>query len=101
MEKKVIHYVHPTGFALSITASMIYTLCALIITLWPISSFQFFNNWFHGIDLTKIAVSPQITLGSFVIGLLEIIVIMYIIGMLYAWLYNKCVDHCKKHRWIQ
>lgn len=95
-----LHYVHPTGLAFGLTAGLVYALCAAFVALWPTKTLNFFNNWFHGIDLTKILVTPQITLGSFIIGLLEVIVAAYLVGAFYAWAYNKCVAHCKTRGWI-
>ncbi len=97
MEK---HYLHPTGLAAALTGAIIYTLCSLAVWLWPAQSISFFSRWFHGIDLTKIAVTPQITVSGFVLGLIGVIIVLYLVGLIYAWFYNKCVQHCKKRKWI-
>ena len=100
MEKKTLHYVHPTGFALGVTSAILYTLCAAAVKLWPVRTISFVNNWFHGIDLMRIFDPTKLTWSAFFRGLISILVIAYLSGLLYAWLYNKCVDHCKKKRWI-
>lgn len=100
MNKETLHYTHPTGLALSITTGVIYSLCAFFIVLAPTGAIKFFNYWFHGIDLSKILVIPSITLGKFIVGLITIMLFGYLTGVLYAWLYNKCVGHCKKLHWI-
>ncbi len=95
-----LHYVHPTGLAFALTAGLVYALCTAVVALWPTKTLNFFSNWFHGIDLSKISVAPQITIGSFIIGLIEVLIAAYAIGAFYAWAYNKCVAHCKKRNWI-
>ncbi len=97
MEKQ---YVHPTGLAAALTGAIIYALCSLAAWLWPKQSIGFFSQWFHGIDLTKIAVTPQMTVSGFVLGLIGMIVVLYLVGFVYAWIYNKCTWHCKKKKWI-
>jgi len=95
------HYVHPTGAALSVTSGIVYTVCAVFVKLWPSQSIRFFSDWFHGIDLTRIAVIPQITVGNFLRGLIEVLIFAYLAGALYAWLYQKCEEHCKRKKWIK
>ena len=95
------HYVHPTGAALSVTTGIIYAACAFAVKMWPMQAIKFFSDWFHGIDLTRIAVIPQITIGSFIRGLVEMMIFAYIAGALYAWLYQKCEEHCKRKKWIR
>lgn len=95
------HYVHPTGAALSVASGIIYAACAIYVKLWPMQAISFFNNWFHGIDLTQIAVIPEITAGSFIRGLISIMIFTYLAGALYAWLYQKCEEHCKRKKWIK
>lgn len=95
-----IHYIHPTGLAFALTAGVVYVVCAILVALWPQQSISFFGSWFHGVDLTKIAVAPQITIVSFVVGLISVIIFAYLVGALYAWAYNTCTDHCKRWGWI-
>lgn len=100
MDKNTPHYAHPTGFALGITAGILYIICALLVLAWPMQTVKFFSLWFHGIDLTRIAVLPQITIGMFLTGLIGIVLAGYLVGVLYSWVYNKCVVHCKRKGWI-
>jgi len=95
------HYVHPTGAALSVTSGIVYAVCAFFVKMWPMRSIRFFSDWFHGIDLTQIAVIPQITIAGFIRGLIEVMIFTYLAGVLYAWLYQKCEEHCKRKKWIK
>lgn len=94
--KQSFRHVHPTGLALGITAGIAYTLCAVAVAFWPVQFVRFFNSWFHGIDLSKIMAAAQITIGNFVVGLVGIMVVAYLTGAFYAWMYNKCVRHCQR-----
>ena len=93
-----LHYVHPTGLAFGLTGGLVYVLSSAFVALWPTQAINVLSNWVHGIYLTNVA--PQITLGSFIIGLIGVIVAAYLVGAFYAWAYNKCVTHCKKRGWI-
>lgn len=87
---------HPTGLALSITAGIVYVLCGLFVAIWPTQALRFFSDWIHAADLTKVLVIKSLTLASFFRGLGETVLFFYVVGVLYAWTYNKCVAHCKK-----
>ena len=99
MEKTKVHP-HPIGVAAGFTAGIVYIICATVVTLWPTQALNFFANWFHGIDLTKIAVPVQLNFRNFIVGLLSVVLSFYIIGLIYGLLYNLCYHHCKKRRWI-
>lgn len=101
MAEKTSHlYVHPVGLALALTGSIIYALCAFFVVILPTQTLKFFNYWFHGIDLAPIYRQPQITVGSFLFGLVSVIVFTYITGAIFAWAYNKCFEHCRRMGWI-
>lgn len=95
-----LHHVHPTGLAFGLTAGLVYVLCAALVALWPAQTVNFFSNWFHGIDLTKIYVVPQITFGNFITGFIGAVIAAYLVGAFYAVVYNKCVAHCKQRGWM-
>lgn len=71
--------------ALAIVFGIVSLVC-LLITLIP------GGTWFlglisHGIDLAKIEVTPSIGLG--IVGVIEAIVLGWIIGWLFAKIYNS------------
>lgn len=100
MEEGTPHYAHPTGIALGLTAGIVYTICALFVTVWPAQALGFFKDWFHGIDIGRVFAPPQLSLGAFLRGLVEIVLAFYLVGLVYGWLYNRCVAHCKRMGWI-
>jgi len=88
------------GMAAGLTAGIVYVLCVVAVVLWPAQSLRFFANWFHGIDLTEMAVPVQLTFNGFMIGLFGVVLFFYLVGFTYGLIYNLCYAHCKKRRWI-
>ncbi|MBI2661830.1 hypothetical protein HYX11_00030 [Candidatus Woesearchaeota archaeon] len=82
MEKTTLHYVHPTGLVLSITVSIIYSICAFFVGFWPVQTIKFFKYWFRGLDLSRVFVIPEMSLGTFFLGLILVILFFYISGAL-------------------
>ncbi|HIG93132.1 MAG: hypothetical protein QT02_C0004G0042 [archaeon GW2011_AR9] len=99
MEKDKIHP-HPVGMAAGLTSGIIYVVCTAAVALWQTRTVAFFATWFHGIDLMKIAIPLQLTWGSFLGGLLGIVVVGYLVGLIFGAMYNLCYGHCKKRKWI-
>ncbi|MEM3126607.1 MAG: DUF5676 family membrane protein [Candidatus Woesearchaeota archaeon] len=96
MEEKNLHYAHPAGIAAAVTGGIIYALCAFFVTMWPEQALSFFASWFHGIDLTKIAVPVQLTFGSFIVVLIETMVFFYLIGLIYGWFTTNATSIARK-----
>lgn len=96
MKNTTLYRAHPTGLALALTSGIVYSLCALAVRLWPVQTLRFFNDWFHGVDISTIFTAKYLTFGVFVRGLVEILFFVYLAGLLYAYVYNKCVAHCKR-----
>ena len=42
------------GVAMAITVALLYSLCALAVALYPDATIDFFNAWFHGLDLMRL-----------------------------------------------
>ena len=59
------------GFAGAATFSVLYTVCALAVFLFPDGTIGFFNAWFHGLDLTLLRPpgGRPLTLNQFLYGL--------------------------------
>ncbi len=64
-----------------------YILCFAIVVIFGKSSLNFFNLFFHGIDLTSLATTTNMINGM--IGLVVSIVFAYICGYAFAFVYNK------------
>lgn len=73
--------------AIALTGSIIYILC-VIITAIP-SGVSLLSYLFHGIDIMKITSSNALSVGRVLAGLVEIFVLGYFTGWLYATLLGK------------
>jgi len=76
------------GYSLAAVSGIVYLACAILVAIAPSWTVGFFGALFHGIDITQIARTP-VPLGSTVLGLVEIVVLGYVVGWLYAKIYNK------------
>ena len=76
-----------TANAAAVTTAVIYAVCALSITFAPELSMSIAKTWFHGIDITQIS-AWNITADSLVLGLVTATVGAWLIGYLFARLYN-------------
>lgn len=76
-------------FVLSITSFVVilYLVCAILILIAPGTTLSVFSNWFHGIDLTKIAKMP--TISEVVIGLITSIIATVIFSAIFVAIWNK------------
>lgn len=77
-----------TAYALAIVSGIVSLVCLLLIAIAPAFSLNFFGAIFHGIELSKIA-ADNITIGSAILGLVEVVVGAFILGWLFAVIYNK------------
>ncbi len=93
-------YLHPFALAAGLTSGIVYGVCAAAVWLWPRQTVGFFATWFHGVDLMRIAAPLQLTVSNFVLGLIGTVLFAYVVGLLFAWLYNRCYVHCRKRKWI-
>ena len=75
------------SLSLAAVAGIISVVCALLILIAPQATMNIFAAIFHGIDVSQI--TKPITLGSSLIGTLEVIVIALIAGWLFAKIYNS------------
>ncbi len=79
-----------TGCAASITFSIVFTVCALAVALFPDDTISFFNAWFHGLDLSllKPPGGRPLTIGQFFYGLAGVAATSFAVGTLFAAIYN-------------
>ncbi|MEK6926234.1 MAG: DUF5676 family membrane protein [Nanoarchaeota archaeon] len=74
--------------SLGVVFAGVSLLCAIFVLVLSGTAMSFFNNIFHGIDITQIA-KTSVSFGSIIIGLVEAFVLGWIIGWLFAVVYNK------------
>lgn len=75
------------GYSLAAVFGIVYAVCAVLVAISPDGTVKAFRYLFHGIDISKIAAMPTIT-GT-IIGFVEIIVLGFIVGWLFAKIYNS------------
>lgn len=78
------------GFAAAVTFSALYTACALAVVLFPEGTIDFFNAWFHGLDLTLLRPpgGRPLTLGQFFYGLASAAAVSFAMAAALAGFYN-------------
>lgn len=78
------------GAAATITFSIVFTVCALAVALFPDGTVSFFNAWFHGLDLNllKPPGGRPLTFGQFFYGLVGVAATSFVVGTLFAAVYN-------------
>ncbi len=81
------HEPNSTAKATAVTVGAIYIVCALSVVLLPDLAMTIAQSWFHGLDLSKISVF-NVTLGSFVLGLITSTAGGWLIGYVFAKTYN-------------
>ena len=77
-----------TGYALAIVSGIVSIVCLLLVLIAKNFTINLFGAIFHGIDLSQIA-TDNITLGSVILGFAEVVIIGFILGWLFAKVYNK------------
>lgn len=69
------------------TVAVIYVVCAVSVFVFPEFSKTVTASWFHGIDTNGIWTGePR---GNFVLGLVSAVAGTWLVGWLFAYLYNK------------
>lgn len=88
MEKTKKKDVNATGIALALTFGIISVICLLLILIAPAFALNLFSSFVHGIDFTKVAITPSIS-GRTLLGFMVAIAGGYLTGVIFAVIYNK------------
>jgi len=85
--------IHTWQFALAsaLTFASLYAICAVAVVLFPDGTLEFFNNWFHGLDLRplKPPAGRSLGLNQFATGLASVVAVSFSVGALLAGSYNS------------
>lgn len=76
--------------ALAVTTAIVYVACRVLVGLFPDAFFAIAQSWFHGIELSKLD-SWNLTMSSFVLGLISSTVTSWVIGYIFAKVYRVFV----------
>lgn len=80
--------INATGIALAITLTLLNLVCLLLLMIVPNFALSLFGSFMHGVDLTQISITPVLGINTF-IGIIVTFVGGYLIGVVFAALYNK------------
>lgn len=76
-----------TANAVAVTTAIVYVVCRFLVGLFPEISMNVARSWFHGIDISKIS-AWNLSTESFFLGIISATVFAWLIGYLFAKLYN-------------
>ena len=75
------------SLSLVYATAIVSVVCALLLIVFPLGSMRLLGSIFHGLDISKIAVT--VTFGGAILGTVVAIILAFIVGGLYAVIYNK------------
>jgi hypothetical protein len=78
-----------TGAALSTTIIVGYAICTVIFYVWPGAAMAFMNALFHGLDFGKLEPAAPWSVFSFVCTVLVMATWGFLMGALFASIYNR------------
>ncbi len=76
-----------TANALAVTTVVVFAVCRFAFVVAPDFSLAVGRSWFHGIDIGKIS-SLNLSTESFVLGIVSATISAWLIGYLFAIMYN-------------
>lgn len=82
------HDPNTTANATAVTTAIVYIVCRTAFVIAPELFMGISRSWFHGIDISLIA-AKNIPPGSFVMGLISATIGAWLVGYLFASLYNS------------
>lgn len=81
--------VNVTGIALGLTFGIINLICLLLVFMFRDFSLKYlFGSFMHGINITQISITPILS-GITLLGFVVTIGGGYLIGVIFAVIYNK------------
>lgn len=76
-----------TANAIAATTAIVYVFCRILVGLFPDLSFAIAQFWFHGIALSRLN-SWNLTTESFILGIVSSTITAWIVGYIFANIYN-------------
>lgn len=84
------HEPNATANAATVTVAIIYVACRVAVALFPDLAMTVAQSWFHGLDISKVS-GWNLSLGSFILGLVTSTAGAWLTGYLFAIAYNYFV----------
>jgi len=79
-----------TANGVAITAGTIYIVCRVGVAFFPDLLMTITQLWFHGLELARVS-GWNLSLGSFVLGLISLLIVAWLVGYFFANSYNYFV----------
>lgn len=76
------------ALTLGSVSGIFYLACVLLFAVAPRAGIKLANTMVHGLDLTSIMRASMAPLGTILVGLVEIAILGYLVGGLFAVIYN-------------
>lgn len=87
------------GGAAAITLAAIYSVCAAAFAAAPSATLDFFNAWFHGLNLAELqAGAKPFTFGGFLFSLVGLTATGFAGGAIFAAAYNLLLRWGRQER---
>lgn len=83
------------GSATALTGAVVNMVCAFAVYMFPVATISFVNSWAHGFDLNILISRTLLTFDGIASGILNVTLTGFLIGVLFAFLYNL-VGFCPK-----
>jgi hypothetical protein len=85
------------GSAFSLTVGVGYTLCAIIVALFPDPSYNFLSSLFHGGNVSMLQpAAGAFTFGSYFISLIALMVSGFALGAFYSYVLGYLSSNVKR-----
>ena len=84
------HNPNATANAAAVTVGLFYVVCRILVSLFPGLMFAIAESLLHGMALTQVG-TWNLTMGSFILGLISSAVSAWVIGYVFAVVYNSFV----------
>ena len=81
------HGPNATANAAAVTVGAFYVVCRVAVALFPDLAMSVAQSWFHGLEFSKVS-SWNLSLGSFILGLVTSAVGAWLVGYIFATAYN-------------
>lgn len=72
-------------------SALIYAACSVFVALFPDFSTKLMSSLFH--IPSTVNVGSRVTLQGAIIGIIEVAVYFFVIGWIFAWVFNKSIKN--------
>lgn len=73
------------------TMGIVYVACAAFVSVLPDFSLKLLGWLVHLVNVDKFAGDVHVTLGGFIIGLVQAVAYTYFFALVFGWLYNRSI----------